>query len=126
MDEPDSDDASLWQRYDRAGTPISAERFVELARQPGYRFIRRTSLLDAADPHRTFRITTVWIGAVARTPGDGPPQIFETMVFGPDHHPFRPLHGRKYGTEPDAMIGHHEAAGKLATQLIDPVRVDLD
>lgn len=126
MDEPTWDDGTVWQRYDRAGIPISAERFVELARQPGYRFVRRTSLLDAGDPHRTFRITTVWIGAVARIPDEEPPQIFETMVFGPDHFPFRPLHGRMYSTEPDAMIGHLEAAGKAATQLVDPVRVDLD
>ena len=70
MDEPIWDDGTVWQRYDRAGTPISAERFVELARQPGYRFIRRTALLDTGDPQRTFRITTVWLGAVPRVPDE--------------------------------------------------------
>ncbi len=58
-------------------------------------------------------VSTVWLGLDHNRGNDGPPIIFETMLFGypsadPDDHPMR-----RYSTEEDAMRGHLEAVDAI-------------
>lgn len=57
--------------YDRAGNPISADRWVEAFRN---NTIKSTVVGDV-------HVSTVYLG-IDHNWGDGPPLIFETMVFG--------------------------------------------
>lgn len=58
--------------YDRAGNPITADQWVEAFRS---NTIKST---DIGDVH----VSTVYLGMDHRFGDDGPPLIFETMVFG--------------------------------------------
>ena len=49
-------------------------------------------------------ISTVWLG-IDHSFGDGPPIIFETMIFGGKHDDFC----ERYETETDALDGHVRA-----------------
>lgn len=59
---------------------------------------RRVALWECAG----VRVSTVFLGLDHRFYGDGPPLIFETMVFGGEHD------GRqdRYATWPEAQAGH--------------------
>lgn len=50
------------------------------------------------------RVSTVFLG-VDHSFGDGPPLLFETMVFGPDNHPFDE-ECERYATRTEAFAGH--------------------
>ena len=58
--------------------------------------------------------------------GDGPPLLFETMVFVDDHH--GAVLGQRYSTWDDAFLGHRakvrelEQAAAHANALLDKVR----
>lgn len=54
-------------------------------------------------------VSTVWLFGIDHGWGDGPPIIFETMVFGGDHGEEL----RRYCTEEQAMRGHLEAVDRL-------------
>lgn len=82
--------------YDRQGRPISNEQWEqEFSRTRGNRRVAWTDL----GPMGT--VSTVWLG-LNHAYDDGPPLIFETMVFdGPmDQYMDR------YSTEAEAMAGH--------------------
>ena len=55
------------------------------------------------------QVSTVWLYGIDHNWGDGPPIIFETMVFGGIHN----LELRRYSTEEQAMRGHLEAVDRL-------------
>ena len=64
--------------YDRAGNPISLERFGQLRRNHQYKIVRRDEVGAAA-------VVTAWIGTDQGLGlGDEPPQIFGTITFGAD------------------------------------------
>lgn len=79
--------------YDRSGRRITAREWSEL-RADGPVHIGDTTI-DGA------RVSTVWLG-IDHAWGDGPPIIFETMVFGGE------LDGEiwRYSTEDQAARGH--------------------
>ncbi|MDD5199248.1 MAG: hypothetical protein PHC88_05540 [Terrimicrobiaceae bacterium] len=58
-------------------------------------------------------VSTVWIGINYRY-GDGPPLIFETMVFDSRNGDAADYQER-YSTEDDAIIGHLKAVDHFAT-----------
>jgi hypothetical protein len=86
--------------YDRQGRPISLEEYC------------RTFTPDRSPVARTtvghVTVSTVWLGLDHQF-GDGPPLIFETMVFGAelDEHQWR------YATEGEALLGHQVAVAEV-------------
>jgi len=89
--------------YDRDGKPIDALRFGELFENLKYRVIAQDHVNDIT-------VSTVWLGLDHRLWGDGPPLIFETMVFNVADldHPGHDLEMRRYSTESEAREGHRQ------------------
>ena len=56
------------------------------------------------------RVSTVWLGNDHRLSGDeGPPLIFETMIFGGRHDQYQD----RYSTEEAAIAGHNRTVAAL-------------
>jgi hypothetical protein len=94
--------------YDRDGNPISLRRFSELLQK--HEMYRRVALTNIGDD---IAISTVWLGIDHNFIHDGPPLIFETMVFGPvlDEEQWR------YSTLAAAQRGHREAVALVRAEL---------
>lgn len=86
--------------YDRQGKPITLEQWGKLMATEDYRVVAR-------DHVGAFFVSTVWLGIDHSFSPDGPPVIFETMVFGPRDHPGDQEMWR-YCTEEEARSGHAE------------------
>lgn len=70
--------------YDRAGSPISIDEFVELSRDLNARDRRHVARTRVTDPEgREYHVSTVWLGTDHQYVPGGPILIYETMVFGP-------------------------------------------
>lgn len=82
--------------FDKAGQPITFDRWGELYQDWDYRQVARTETDE-------FMVSTVWLGLNHSFTG-GPPVIFEWMVFG------GPLdeEQRRYVTEAQAVAGHDQ------------------
>lgn len=103
-----SDGQAFW--YDRQGNPISGGRAEMLLRSVDYRRIGGdTVVVDG----KTLAVSTVWLGVNHNFTGDGPPLIFETMVFG-DHVLAEDACWR-YATEDGARAGHAAVVHALRT-----------
>src|SRR4051812_15869220 len=89
--------ASVIQLYDRSGEPVDSERWYLLFHDRRYQLLAHT---------RTdgYVVSTIWLG-IDHSFGDGPPLIFETMVFGPGNVDNE---RRLYATEQEALAGHEE------------------
>lgn len=85
--------------YDRQGQPISLMTWARLLENWDYKRVRRTKL---GHP-RTKVLSAVWLGLDHNFRDEGPPLLFETMLFGRD---FRELGMWRWSTEEDARIGH--------------------
>ena len=86
--------------YDRKGNPILyPETWCKLFEDKGYQRVAYTDLPGNS------RVSTVWLGLDRNLFYDGPPIIFESMVFGPDREE---LACRRYHTEEQALQGHDE------------------
>lgn len=81
--------------YDRSGAPIRLMRWATLMEDKRYREVAFTQSEDAA-------VSTVWLGLDHRIFGEGPPLIFETMVFGGEHNGAC----ERYATLHEARLGH--------------------
>lgn len=91
--------------YNRAGEPIAADQWTfggEDAR------VARTILPNG------MLVSTVWLG-LNHNYGDGPPLIFETMVF-PSVDDLTDLDCERYTTEEQAVAGHQAMCDKWATR----------
>lgn len=55
-------------------------------------------------------VSTVWLGIDHNFSGDGPPLIFESMIFGDDDE----LEIRRYATWEEARVGHEELVQSLS------------
>ncbi len=84
--------------YDKEGNPIDREEWVQLLENIEYRRIAETKLSDGR------QISTVHIG-LDHSFGDGPPLIFETMVF-PSKDESADERCERYSTEEEARAGH--------------------
>lgn len=94
--------------YDRQGNPIGSTRADMLLRNIDYRRIGGdTVIVDGA----TLAVSTVWLGVNYNFAGDGPPLIFETMVFG--EHPLADAACWRYATEDEARAGHENVVKAL-------------
>lgn len=97
--------------YDKLGNPISVRGWERLQEDPAYKVVAQHQVGDAW-------VSTVWLGLDHRF-GEGPPLIFETMVFG----------GRlsdeleRYSTEAQAWEGHAVMVGRVREVQGEPVEV---
>lgn len=80
--------------YDLDGNPIDMETWAT-------RFEDVDGRRIGLDERGDVRISTVWLGLDHQW-GDGPPLIFETMVFGGEHDGEM----RRYSTREQAERGH--------------------
>ncbi len=97
--------------YDRQGNPITTMEWVSSFENFDEKVVRQETL-----PNGKW-VSTVWLGLNHQF-GDGPPLIFESMVFpakpdGPpklgERDPDRDeLEQRRYSTEEEALAGHAE------------------
>lgn len=68
-----------------------------------------TAERHVADDHvGTFRVSTVFLGFDHRILGEGPPLLWETMIFGPRHHQLDSRQ-RRYSSRAAALEGHAQA-----------------
>ena len=96
--------------YDRDGNPISYRQWGRLREHEVY---RRVALTRFGLPPNDVSVSTVWIGIDHSYLREGPPLIFETMVFG------GALDGEqwRYTTARQAQIGHDEVVKLVRTEL---------
>jgi hypothetical protein len=82
--------------YDRDGEVISNTKWALLFEDVEYKRVALTSISDDEE------VSTVWLGLDHRFADEGPPLIFETMVFG------GPLdqEQERYTNEIAALAGH--------------------
>lgn len=85
--------------YDYDGNPIDLWEWCELFEDRGARRVARTDIDEDC------WVSTVWLGLNHRWFGDGPPLIYETLVFGGDHD------GEmwRYPSWDAALAGHDQA-----------------
>ena len=96
--------------YDRDGGSITSEQWMELRRDDSY---WRVGLTDLG---RRGRVSTVWLG-LNHAYDDGPPVIFETLVFG------GPLSDamERYTTLEQARVGHAATVRRLFRLRVRPL-----
>lgn len=111
----------IW--YDREGRPLDTESASRLLMDPEYKRIVLTTI-------GPYVVSTVWLGNDYNFSGEGPPVIFETMVFAldPDSDTLGfDLDCRRYCTEEEARVGHEETLLLIrATLQEDPHEVSDD
>ena len=95
--------------FDRDARPITSERWMELKRDASY---WRVGLTDLG---RRGRVSTVWLG-LNHAFDDGPPLIFETLVFG------GPLAVtmERYTTLEQARAGHEVMVRRVSRLRVRP------
>jgi hypothetical protein len=98
--------------YDRQGKPISVAAWSFRHCDSGYRVVAQTRL-------RGWLVSTVWLG-LDHSYGQGPPLIFETMVFLPDGSSLGDgdeEYCERYATEAEARDGHDLALNWVAEKI---------
>lgn len=108
--------------YDKDGIPITIEEWGRLNADRDYSQIDRTKILDGVNPSSAFDVSTVWLG-LDHGGGSGAPVIFETMVFAEGSS--MDVECRRYCTEAEAVAGHVEMVAYVASELRDPIVMDL-
>ncbi len=88
--------------FDRQGEPMDERAWCS-------RLADRAYCRVALTQHGDVEVSTVWIGLNHRYGGDGPPLIFETMVFGGPHD----SECWRWTTEAEARAGHAELCSAL-------------
>ena len=101
--------------YDRQGRPlVNALAWAKLEEEGGldYKSVAATTLSDGT------WVSTVWLGADHQY-GDGPPLIFETMVF-PREGNWSEMECERYSTEAQAREGHARMVAKYSAMDLQP------
>lgn len=109
--------------YDIDGEPITSDEWRTLFEMPEYKVVARTET-------ETYVLSTVWLG-LDHQYGEGPPIIFETMVFSRSEwndderlglHDFDCV---RYSTQDEARAGHEEMVTLVrATENNDSLALD--
>ncbi len=88
--------------YDKEGAPLTLMEWADMNEDLSYRIVEQTS---EGEGEGEVMVSTVWLGLDHQFGLDGPPLIFETMVFGgiSDGELWR------YHTNPEAVDGHQTA-----------------
>ncbi len=112
--------------YDRDGIPLrSVEEWGRLLSDLAYIRVARTKVTDAAVPAVSFDVSTLWLG-VDHGFGDGPPLIFETMVFAEGSSEDGYHIAARYPTEAQARDCHNAMVIYVASKLTDPIVMDVE
>lgn len=86
--------------YDRQGQPMNGTlAWAKKMEDASYKRVAETTLTNGR------WVSTVWLGLDCSCNADGPPLIFETMVF-PNDKDFGELDQDRYSTEAEAVAGH--------------------
>lgn len=107
-------DRTLW--YDKSGTPMTMKQAASVFKDPVYKRVGSDTVTCAG---RSWWVSTVWLG-IDHGWGDGPPVIFETMIFAqqsltdPDEDQ-REQETTRYTTLADAEAGHAKTVRDLTT-----------
>lgn len=88
--------------YDRQGVAISRDEWARDFDNDKVKIVKQTRVDDVL-------VSTVWLGLDHRFSGEGPPLIFETMIFGGDHDGEQ----WRYATLQQAKDGHARALRRL-------------
>lgn len=102
--------------YDREGNAMNLEEFTQKMQTKGeeYRIVKQEYI-------GRYWVSTVWLGINMNLFRQGPPQIFETMVFVDEAAKIEddPLEGlqERYTTEQEALRGHQGAVILCENQL---------
>lgn len=102
----------MW--FDKEGRPITAEEVMRLKYDPDGGKVSAYARIGL-DEWDDVRVSTVWLGLDHNFEPDGPPLIFETMVFG---GPLADYQWR-YATEAEAVAGHDQVVAKVRDLLRD-------
>jgi len=86
--------------YDRNGKPMDLMTWATTF-EKGDRHVGNTVIMSQHGAPEGVRVSTVWLG-LDHSDGEGPPLIFETMVFGGEHDDYT----ERYSTETQAKKGH--------------------
>lgn len=86
--------------YDKQGKPLELLEWAKRLEDMEYKRV-------AVDEIDNRRVSTDWLG-LSHQLGEGPPLIFETMIFGTDEE-----YCARYSTEAQAIAGHAEVVRKL-------------
>lgn len=95
----------MMEYYDKEGRPLDRESGWRLFEDMDYKRVASTDV-------GPYWVSTVWLGLDHRFIGDGPPVIFETMVFAkgqrddPQDHGLTDIDCVRYCTEAEAKAGH--------------------
>jgi hypothetical protein len=100
--------------YDRQGRPIELMEWARLRENPLNVVVARSAFGEDED-NPDVLVSTVWLGVDHSWTGEGPPIIFETMIFG------GALDGeqRRYATEAQAHEGHGYVVGLVRLELAE-------
>lgn len=93
---------------DEAGNPIRCKSVLKWGRFFENSDLRRVAEDQIGDQ----RVSTVFLGIDHRF-GEGPPVLYETMIFGGPHDEFQ----ERYNTKAEAVAGH-EAACRMARRAL--------
>jgi hypothetical protein len=88
--------------YDRQGRPMDQSAWQRRFSDYDYKVVARTAVSG-------WSVSTVWLGMDLNYAGQGPPVIFETMVFPPEGLATEGEYCMRYATEAEARAGHEEA-----------------
>ena len=88
--------------YDRQGRPMDQSAWQRRFSDYDYKVVAKTVMSG-------WSVSTVWLGLNHNYTGQGPPVIFETMVFPPDGLQAEGEYCTRHATEAEARAGHVEA-----------------
>lgn len=126
-------DAGLY--YDRKGQPIDTMAWARMHEDDDYRTVAQHWV-------RGWMVSTVWLGIDHNFTRQGPPVIFETMIFAPkdvtigreDREAEDDAFGtvvdldqyqERYATEEAAQAGHDRALAAMVSQLGDDAAMEV-
>lgn len=110
--------------YDIHGIPHDdVHEFEQRLKDFSYRRVGRSKILDAADPTTSFDVSTVWMGLDYRFGDDGPPLIFETMIWPEGSQDESDC--QRWPTLKDAQLGHTSFVCVIAAYMTDPIVIDV-
>ena len=95
--------------YDRQGNPVDTYAMAALFEDGDGRRVDKTAVSDGLE------VSTVHL-VIDHSWGEGPPLIFETMIFGGDHE----QECWRYSTEEQAQAGHDAVVAWLRGEGPEP------
>jgi hypothetical protein len=107
----------MLRHYDKDGRPLEMLEWAQLFEDHAY---KRVAVSTVSVDGSKVRVSTVWLGLDHRVGPDGPPLIFETMVFrnGSGEECYR------YSTLSEAEAGHAAVVAALEEGAALDMRVE--